>query len=68
MSTIVAISTAPVIGGIGIVRISGDKSFEILEKILHTIQAIHRFKYKDYPNFPPIFLTNEIIFERRYFD
>lgn len=33
MSTIVAISTAPAIGGIGIVRISGDKSFEILEKI-----------------------------------
>lgn len=33
MSTIVAISTAPAIGGIGIVRISGKNSFEILDKI-----------------------------------
>ena len=33
MSTIVAISTAPGIGGIGIVRMSGDQSFEILNKI-----------------------------------
>ena len=33
MSTIVAISTAPAIGGIGIIRISGEKTFEIIEKI-----------------------------------
>ena len=33
MSTIAAISTAPAIGGIGIVRMSGEKCFEILEKI-----------------------------------
>lgn len=33
MDTIVAISTAPGMGGIGIVRISGDKAFEILLKI-----------------------------------
>ncbi len=33
MSTIVAISTAPGIGGIGIVRMSGEDCFEILEKI-----------------------------------
>ncbi len=33
MSTIVAISTAPGVGGIGIIRMSGSKSFEILEKI-----------------------------------
>ena len=33
MSTIAAISTAPAIGGIGIIRISGDKCFEILDKI-----------------------------------
>ena len=33
MDTIVAISTSPGIGGIGIIRMSGDKSFEILEKI-----------------------------------
>ena len=36
MSTIVAISTAPGIGGIGIIRMSGEKSFEILEKIFVT--------------------------------
>ena len=33
MSTIVSISTAPGIGGIGIIRMSGEKSFEILNKI-----------------------------------
>ena len=32
-NTIVAISTAMGNGGIGIVRMSGEKSFEILEKI-----------------------------------
>ena len=33
MSTIVAISTAPGLGGIGIIRMSGDKCFEVLNKI-----------------------------------
>ena len=33
MSTIVAISTAPGIGGIGIIRMSGENSFKILEKV-----------------------------------
>ena len=33
MNTIVAISTAPGIGGIGIIRMSGEKSFEIIKKI-----------------------------------
>jgi len=33
MSTIVAISTSPGIGGIGIIRMSGPEAFEILEKI-----------------------------------
>ena len=33
MSTIVAISTAPAIGGIGIIRMSGEKTFDILDKI-----------------------------------
>ncbi|MCR5186736.1 MAG: tRNA uridine-5-carboxymethylaminomethyl(34) synthesis GTPase MnmE [Clostridia bacterium] len=33
MSTIVAISTAPGIGGIGIVRMSGEQSFDILKRI-----------------------------------
>jgi len=33
MATIAAISTAPGIGGIGIIRMSGTSSFEILERI-----------------------------------
>ena len=33
MSTIAVISTAPAIGGIGIIRMSGDECFEILNKI-----------------------------------
>ena len=33
MDTIVAISTAPGIGGIGIIRMSGDNCFDVLEKI-----------------------------------
>lgn len=36
MSTIAAISTAPSIGGIGIIRISGKKCFEIIAKIFQT--------------------------------
>ena len=33
MRTIASISTAPGIGGIGIIRMSGEKSFEVLDKI-----------------------------------
>ena len=33
MSTIAAISTAPGIGGIGIIRMSGENCFEILYEI-----------------------------------
>ena len=33
MSTIVAISTAPGVGGIGIIRMSGENCFDILDKI-----------------------------------
>ena len=52
MSTIAAISTAPAIGGIGIVRMSGKDCFEVLEKIFkpknpETIEKIagYRIKY-----------------------
>ena len=37
MSTIAAISTAPGIGGIGIVRMSGSDSFKILNKIFKPV-------------------------------
>ncbi len=36
MSTIVAISTAPGIGGIGIIRMSGKDCFKVLDKIFKT--------------------------------
>lgn len=36
METIVAISTSAGVGGIGIIRISGEKSFEIISKIFKT--------------------------------
>ena len=46
MSTIASISTAPGIGGIGIIRMSGEKTFEILEKIFKpkTYQKIEDIK------------------------
>ena len=46
MSTIASISTAPGIGGIGIIRMSGEKTFEIIEKIFEakTPQKIEDIK------------------------
>ena len=46
MSTIASISTAPGIGGIGIIRLSGEKTFEIIEKIFipKTKQKIEEIK------------------------
>ena len=40
MSTIASISTAPGIGGIGIIRMSGENTFKILEKIF--VQKNHK--------------------------
>lgn len=44
MSTIVAISTAPGNGGIGIVRMSGEDSFEILKKVFKPAQKMEKIK------------------------
>lgn len=46
MDTIAAISTAPAIGGIGIIRLSGDKTFEIIKKIFvpKNVQKIEEIK------------------------
>ena len=38
MSTIVSISTAPGIGGIGIIRMSGEETFNIIEKIFKPLK------------------------------
>ena len=44
LSTIVAISTAPGNGGIGIVRMSGEDSFEILKKVFKPAQKMDKIK------------------------
>lgn len=48
MSTIAAISTAPGIGGIGIIRMSGEKSFQILNKIFKAKKEENIEKIKGY--------------------
>lgn len=45
MSTIVAISTAPGIGGIGIIRMSGKECFNILDKIFKPINNTEKKGY-----------------------
>ena len=64
MSTIVSISTAPGIGGIGIIRMSGEETFNILEKIFlpknkQKIEDIKGYSIK----YGVIFNNNEIIDE-----
>ena len=48
MSTIAAISTAPGIGGIGIVRMSGEQAFTILEKIFKSKNELNIVQIKGY--------------------
>ena len=48
MSTIASISTAPGVGGIGIIRMSGENCFEILEKIFVPIKKEKIEKIKGY--------------------
>lgn len=48
MSTIAAISTAPGIGGIGIIRISGEDTYNVLEKIFKPKQEINLKKINGY--------------------
>ena len=48
MSTIVAISTAPGIGGIGIIRMSGENCFDVLEKIFKQKNAQNIEEIKGY--------------------
>ena len=66
MSTIAAISTAPGIGGIGIIRISGKETFNIINKIFkqkkyQTIEEIKGYSIKYGHIINP--KTNEIIDE-----
>lgn len=48
MSTISAISTAPGIGGIGIIRISGENTYNVLEKIFKPKQEVNFEQVKGY--------------------
>ncbi len=68
MSTIAAISTAPAIGGIGIVRMSGKDCFEVLEKIFkaknpETIENIagYRIKYGTIVNHETNRIVDEVL-------
>lgn len=48
MSTIAAISTAPGIGGIGIIRISGKNTYKVLEKIFKPKHSVDFDNIKGY--------------------
>ena len=68
MSTIAAISTAPAIGGIGIVRMSGKDCFEVLKKIFkpknpETIENIagYRIKYGTIVNPETNIVVDEVL-------
>ena len=64
MSTIAAISTAPGIGGIGIVRISGKNTYKILSKIFKPKNQINIDDVKGYTiKYGYIINNNEIIDE-----
>ena len=63
MSTIAAISTAPGIGGIGIVRMSGKECFDILDKIFKPIsdKPIKGYSIK----YGKIYDNDELIFDKK---
>lgn len=64
MSTIAAISTAPGIGGIGIVRISGKNTYDVLKKIFKPKNNINIDEVKGYTiKYGYIVNNNEIIDE-----
>ena len=64
MSTIASISTAPGIGGIGIVRMSGEKCFEVLNKIFIPKKKEEIDQIKGYTmKYGNIVKNNEIIDE-----
>ena len=48
MSTIAAIATAPGTGGISVIRISGEKAFEVAEKVFKPANKKSLFEMKGY--------------------
>jgi tRNA modification GTPase len=64
MSTIVAISTAPGIGGIGIIRMSGEECFDILDKVFKQKNQQNIEEIKGYSiKYGHIVENNEVIDE-----
>lgn len=64
MSTIAAISTAPGIGGIGIIRMSGEDTYKVLNKIFKPKKQINIDEVKGYTiKYGYIIRNNEIIDE-----
>jgi tRNA modification GTPase len=64
MSTIAAISTAQGQGGIGVIRISGEKSFEIADKIFKSVGGKKISDIKGYTAlFGHIYKNNEVVDE-----
>lgn len=64
MNTIAAISTAPGVGGIGIIRMSGENCFSILNKIFKSKQQLEIDKIKGYTiKYGHIIKEDEIIDE-----
>lgn len=63
MSTIVAISTAPGIGGIGIIRISGENTYKVLEKIFQPKHPVKLTEVKGYSIKYGYILENETIID-----
>ena len=64
MSTIAAISTAPGIGGIGIIRMSGEDTFKILNKIFKPKNPVNIDEVKGYTiKYGYIVNNNEVIDE-----
>ena len=63
MSTIASISTAPGIGGIGIIRMSGEKSFEVLNKIFYPKNQYNIEDIKGYTIKYGLIKENEIIID-----
>ena len=64
MSTIASISTAPGIGGIGIIRMTGEKTFEVLGKIFQAKKAQKIEDIKGYTmKYGHIYDKNEVVDE-----
>ncbi|MCI8481957.1 MAG: tRNA uridine-5-carboxymethylaminomethyl(34) synthesis GTPase MnmE [Clostridia bacterium] len=63
MSTIVAISTAPGIGGIGIIRMSGEETYSILQKIFQPKHETNLTEVRGYTIKYGFIIENKIVID-----